>query len=676
MLPPAPLPVPAKPRRALVALLPLLAVACARVQAAPEEPPAAPAAAATALDAEAATSSRACAACHPAIYAEHMANTHGLAFVDEEARLATRDFKRENCVRCHTPRPIAETGLGMVPIERRHDLEEGNTCMSCHARTGYDYGHFRGGAECRVAFEENVGTVESCATCHRIAGTPEQWEHAMKGKRAGSQCVDCHMPLVERPVAVGMAPRPVRAHVFPASRSESQLRRAYRYRARIEGNEVVVTITNAGAGHNFPTGSIQRALESDVTIRDAQGNEVASSRAVLKVPYLSATGLALPRSAQIPSAQSREHRVPIPTASGTVECRLFFKRYYPIEDGHPTLSRRLECQSIPFSGISPSTHVALVPLGAPPGLPEVSPAEAARPDGLAKYAQLPPGTPSVAIPEGDAPEDIERLVAILEFPVPGARVIARRRLAELGTKAVPALVEALGHWSDETRDQSMELLLEIGDPATAPLVKALADDRLYVRYHARMVLARMHPGGDVRAEVRETLVRDLARPHPLDRRSAADALGGLGDPAAAPALRPLLEDPDRDVVASAAQALGRLDDRASVPAMEAALRRATFVESRRDLAAALATLGSAAGVPALLEGLDYPDDLIRKSIFDAFFEVTGLHESYDPDAPRLTRLEALARLQSAWAREGASCLRRPPTVDPEADERAWRMVEA
>src|SRR6185369_544383 len=103
--------------------------------------------------------SRFCATCHPAIYAEHMQNTHGLAFVDEEARLATRDFRRENCVRCHTPRPVFETGIGMVPVERHHDLEEGNTCMTCHGKAGYDYSRFQGGAECKGAFDDRVGEV-------------------------------------------------------------------------------------------------------------------------------------------------------------------------------------------------------------------------------------------------------------------------------------------------------------------------------------------------------------------------------------------------------------------------------------------------------------------------------------------------------------------------------------
>jgi len=168
-----------------------------------------------------------CARCHPAIYAEHVQNTHGRAFFDGEARLATRGFRREDCIRCHTPRPVAETGIGRTPIARWTNLEEGNTCLSCHAKEGYDYARFVGGRECTTAFEPRVGTVQDCATCHRIAGTPDQWSRAENGSLAGNECLDCHMPLVTRPVAVGEPPREVRSHVFPASRSDSQVHRAY-----------------------------------------------------------------------------------------------------------------------------------------------------------------------------------------------------------------------------------------------------------------------------------------------------------------------------------------------------------------------------------------------------------------------------------------------------------------
>ena len=219
--------------------------------------------------------SRYCADCHPAIYAEHEQNTHGRAFFDREARLATRGFRRDDCIRCHTPRPVFETGIGMTPMQRWTDLEEGNTCMSCHGRAGVDYASFVGGADCKTAFDPDVGTVSSCATCHRIAGTPDQWSRAEHGKLAGRVCIDCHMPLVERPVAVGTAPRLVRSHTFPASSNEAQLRRAYAYDAQVTGNEVVVRITNKGVGHNFPTANRQRGVESLVVVRDRAGSERA-----------------------------------------------------------------------------------------------------------------------------------------------------------------------------------------------------------------------------------------------------------------------------------------------------------------------------------------------------------------------------------------------------------------
>ncbi|MCB9915028.1 MAG: hypothetical protein H6828_07755 [Planctomycetes bacterium] len=112
---------------ALLALV-LVAPAPARAQA-PQHAPLG-----TAAHREEVQSSRFCAECHPVLYEEHRQNTHGLAFHDEEARLATRGFRREDCIRCHTPRPVFETGIGMTPMQRWTNLDEGNTCMSCHGR--------------------------------------------------------------------------------------------------------------------------------------------------------------------------------------------------------------------------------------------------------------------------------------------------------------------------------------------------------------------------------------------------------------------------------------------------------------------------------------------------------------------------------------------------------------
>ena len=116
-------------------------------------------------------------------------------------------------------------------------------------------------------------------------------------------CIDCHMPTVERPIAVGGEVREVRSHAFPGGRSESQLRRAYAYSARIEGDEVVVRVTNRGAGHNFPTELKQRSVESTIVVRDAAGVEVARSRATFRDPYKRPYGLVLRSTRRSPRAR-------------------------------------------------------------------------------------------------------------------------------------------------------------------------------------------------------------------------------------------------------------------------------------------------------------------------------------------------------------------------------------
>jgi HEAT repeat protein len=621
--------------------------------------------------------SRFCAGCHPAIYAEHRQNTHGRAYFDGEARLATRGFRRDDCIRCHTPRTVAETGIGMTPMQRWTNLEEGNTCLSCHARPGVDYAQFTGGQACKTAFDPRVGTVEHCATCHRIAGTPDQWSRAEHGAMASNVCVDCHMPLVQRPVAVGQAPRTVRSHVFPASRSESQLRRAYGYEVAIDGSDVVVRISNKGVGHNFPTANRQRAVESLVIVRDAEGKEVGRSRLVCRYPYameLEPGQLTAPVSTQIPSGKTREHRVPIGVAAGTVECRLYFKLYRPIDDDDPQLSRCLEERRIPFTGVVPSAQpVVDAPFVGSP-VPATDLHDFLSPQGLANVMRSPPGAPTT-LPTGQAPEDLLRLVAMLESHLPEARKRSRARLVELGAVAFPAVVAALGHWSNETTNEAKAVLVAVGEPAAPALLQALHSDQLYVRVHAREVLATLGFPGD-RAAVGTALLQALAMPNALDRRSAAVALGAFGDAAATAALRERLTDRDEDVVMAAATALADLDDRGAVAAMQGALQSVHFPEAQRRLAVSLARLGSAVGVPLLLDGLDAADAVARELCFQDFFAVTGVHFGYEPDASDGERLEALARLRSYWEERGGDGALRPfRPAGGRLYARAWQLVE-
>lgn len=618
-----------------------------------------------------------CAKCHPAMYAEHQQNTHGRAFTDHEPRLATGRFAHSDCINCHTPRPIFETGVGMNPMRRYHNLEDGNSCMTCHWRPEVDYSSFEGGSECKTAFHPDVGTVNACASCHRNHGTPYQWERSKYAKRGTQTCMTCHMRKLRRPVAIGEKPRLVRSHVFPGSRSESQLRRAYDYETRIEGNQLVVKITNSGAGHNFPTELKQRSLESLVIIKDKAGVELYRSRMIFRDPYKRTYGLHLPVNTQIPPGEHREHWVPIRVADGTAQTELHFKLYYPIEDNHPDLTRQLELRQIPFDGLTPSNKEVQTtpePKVVKPVGTTVENASAAQ---LVDFLRPPIGKTEVDVPQGSSPADIKALIDLFMFPVPQAQKDARRQLLAIGKPAIPALIEALGSWDNKTWKNASAVLFEMGDAARPALRAAAKGDSLYARILARGLLADLGRGLDFGTNLlSKALLPGLEMPAILDRTSAADALGRLEIQAAVTGLRKQLTDPAPDAVRSAALALAKLGDVASVSAVRIALANADYVETRRDLAKALAMLGCADGIPLLIEGLDHRDDLIREHFFEALFAVTGVHKGYDPLAPRPQRLEAIARISAYWTRYGSpEKLRKPWPPSKKAHKRAWSLVQ-
>jgi predicted CXXCH cytochrome family protein len=616
-----------------------------------------------------------CADCHPAIYAEHEKNTHGRAFTDPEVRLATGRFSQGDCIICHTPRPIFETGNGLNPVRRHHGLEEGNTCMTCHWKPDFEYGHFNGGVECRQAFDPRVGEVEACASCHRNHGTPYQWALAPTGQAKGMLCMDCHMPTVERPVAVGEEPRLVRSHSFPASRSESQLRKAYAYEASIDADHVLVRIRNRGAGHNFPTELKQRSVESLVIVRDAAGQEISRSRKVFRDPYKRPYGLTLPVNTQIPAGKEREHRVPIRVQSGSVECQLFYKRYFPIEDSHPDLARRLEVRHMAFSGVTPSDQPVEAEQDVVVVTPENIAPELAGPANLVDFARPPIGETEVVVPEGDSPEVIARLIELFQFPVPQANGAARKRLIEIGSPAVPALIAALGSWDNKTWNQSAAVLRAIGQPAIPALLDALEHQELYVRIHACDLLAEMEPGEELGARATESLLAGLGRSNALDRARAAHAVGVLGLRSLTGDLLKLLGDQDPDVVREAALALADWNERQAIEPLRAALERFIWPETRRDIAGALAALGDPTGIPVLLSGLLEKDDLTRESMFETLFAVTGRHFGFEPLSPYDERLESISRWQEFWASEGGpDKLRRPPVIDSARARRADHAV--
>ncbi|MCK5941756.1 MAG: hypothetical protein KAI24_07305, partial [Planctomycetes bacterium] len=616
-----------------------------------------------------------CGSCHPAIYAEHELNTHGRAYTDNEVRLATGNFRTSDCIRCHTPRPIFETGMPNNPQRRHYGLEDGNSCMTCHWQQDTDYSQFVGGADCKTAFDPRVGEVDACSTCHKNHGTPYQWEKSPEGKLAGRTCISCHMERVERPVAVGGPVRRVYSHAFPGARDTEHVRSAYTYETEIDGNEAVVVVANTGAGHNFPTELRQRSVESLIIVQDAEGNEVARSRKVFRDPYKRPYGMTLQTNTQIPSGEEREHRMPLSVANGTVICELHYKFYFPIEDNHPELAKRLERRTMVFTDVEPNDAPVETDPYVDVQTPEGISPEAASPSDLPELSQFQRGTVTFTIPEGDSQQDIEELVGLYNFQMPEANRKAMDRLVEIGAPAVPTLIEALGSWDNKTFNKSMTTLLRIGRPAT-PLVRAaITHDSLYVRLHCRELLGELPLPAD-KDRLIEEVAAGLDAPNAMDRVSTIELLGRLLARDLAPRIRARLAEFDPDVVRAAAITLAEFGDTKSVPAIEAALARHTFVEMKIDLAYELGRLGSTTGVPGLLNLLDYDDDLIREKAFEAFYKVTHEHMGYEPMAPRPDRLAAIGRLQGWWAEHGADFAPKSwPHPEPDVDREAFHMVQ-
>ncbi|MFN3323062.1 MAG: multiheme c-type cytochrome [Bryobacteraceae bacterium] len=253
-----------------------------------------------------------CGVCHQEIYREWKLSTHAHALADLQFQEEIKKSPSSAwlCMNCHTPlenqsptitvgveerstsRPIVRENPRFDPALR----EEAITCAVCHVRDGVilgPYGDSR--APHPVRKDPKLLTEEICAACHQATAaysdtlvctfnTAAEWRESHHA-RDGKTCSSCHMPEVERPIAVGAKPRPSRRHYFIGSKIPKvmdvpeELREAYKLfpsgltveiadpRARRGRVEVDLRLKNALAGHMLPTGDPERFIRIDVYLR-------------------------------------------------------------------------------------------------------------------------------------------------------------------------------------------------------------------------------------------------------------------------------------------------------------------------------------------------------------------------------------------------------------------------
>ncbi len=226
-----------------------------------------------------------CGECHVEIYKEWKASYHGRAMSDPLFREFSAEVNQEECIRCHAPVNLRDAGF-VTPIARSELREDAISCLSCHQSGGNVAGPSKGmrGA-CRPVHDpDQSDVVKVCFVCHNQHDTGNEWLRGPYSPdapeprvRDEKDCIDCHMPIVERPLVPGGPVRKSRRHTWFGGHSYTQLKKAAEIDVETEalpggGTRFRVFVTNVGAGHYIPTDARHRSFDTYVLVRDAEGN--------------------------------------------------------------------------------------------------------------------------------------------------------------------------------------------------------------------------------------------------------------------------------------------------------------------------------------------------------------------------------------------------------------------
>jgi Cytochrome c554 and c-prime len=302
-----------------------------------------------------------CLPCHAQVVEEWRASMHAVAFTDPQVRAPDQsdNFSKQECLPCHAPAPLFEQGIAdqtrvLARVERRAD---GVDCLGCHAVAG-GVAASRDGlqAPCAPRLRAELSTPLMCQSCHNQHNTHDEWI-VSPAAAAGQDCLTCHMTRAERTGDEAGAPRTGASHRFPGGRDKDFALAGLSLTHVIEGDTLVVVLSNDFAGHNLPADSRNRALDLSVTVFDARGIaipppagevrdpgcELGTARLRFRNPYRASGN----PNTQIVAGQSAELRVPLPAGATRATIELIYKLQPWIPDREAHWTHTLE---VPLTG--------------------------------------------------------------------------------------------------------------------------------------------------------------------------------------------------------------------------------------------------------------------------------------------------------------------------------------
>ncbi|MDX2361826.1 MAG: multiheme c-type cytochrome [Crocinitomicaceae bacterium] len=260
-------------------------------------------------------SAESCGVCHQDHYNEWKLSTHSQAWTDQQFQAELRkESSPYLCINCHIPLQNQQEFIvdGLIdgdiyqPSQRKNpDWDktlqmEGITCVACHLRDNMIVGPTGTSLAPHATVKDPDFLSESlCISCHNAVAvvtpqlactfeTGDEWKASPYAET--KNCISCHMEEVERSIVHGYPERKSHFHSFPGSGipKVDTLNSGMLYgldiqsgafNARFRADEEVIftlTLKNAYAGHNVPTGDPERFILVNFSVIDGTGNEIWS----------------------------------------------------------------------------------------------------------------------------------------------------------------------------------------------------------------------------------------------------------------------------------------------------------------------------------------------------------------------------------------------------------------